>query len=1682
MKIRLYSAAVLLSLLAAFAGFAQDFSNKGKEFWLCFPTHVPGANQAQMALFITSDKNSSGTISVNGYNTTFSVTANQVSAPINIPYSAANINVGETGLVVNKGINVKVNPGQPPVVVYAHIYASARSAASLILPVTALGRKYYSVNFFQRSVGDSRSQFQVIAVEPNTTVRIQRRRNGILDPNITTVTLPAPGNLIQIQDNDDLTGSVIESVSTGTEGCKPIAVFSGSSAVAIGNNSGCVPNSYDPLYQQLYAVNTWGKNFGVINFSNSPNGYHMRVIAAEDGTTVNVGGTTVTLNAGQHYPQTSANPVPYVSPMTVTADKPITVAQYMMSQNCSGGGVGDPDMVILNPVEQNINDISIFSSSLQDISSKYLTVYMPTTAAASFRINNVPPSGNFVPMTPANGYSYLVENLSSLPNTSFRLTADEGFNAIAYGLGNVETYAYSAGTNVKDLYQFVSIQNQFGTVNFPATCKNSPFYFSMVFPYQPTRIEWDFGGLFPAVVNNAPVYDATWTVNGRQLYQYKIAAPYTISTPGTYPIKVTALNPTPDGCNGEQEITYDLQVYERPTADFNFSSNGCVSSPVQFTDNSTTNGRPSVSWSWDFGDATTGNVKNPSHLYSAGGSYLVKFSTITDVGCVSDTAQKTIVVTDPPVAKFAVSGPSCAGNAMTFTDQSTTASGTITKWTWNFGDGPDVVVNTNAPQTHTYATPGTYTVKLTVETAGGCKSIEFSTQVVVTSKPAAGFTFSSGCLPNASIQFTNQSTGGGSLSYLWKFGDGVESTDPNPVHIYTGSGPYTVTLTVTSSNGCTDVISKPLNTLYQQPQANFSVNNLESCLGATVNFTDQSTAPNSTVQSWSWDFGDNTTSTLQNPTKQYTTPGSYTVKLTTVSAAGCVSNVGVKTITVLPLPTASFTTSGLLCTQQSIQLNSTSTPGAGTITQYTWLLNGSPLGGNSASVSFTPTTTGPQNVSLSVLTDKGCVNTIQQAVTINPSPVVDFTLPVFCLPSGTAQFKNLSTISDGTQSQFTYAWQFGDGNTSTQAEPVHTYAAVGPYNVVLTVTSGNGCVGTKQQQLNSVYNPVVASFNAPAEVCLGSATSFTDASSAPGSTVTQWQWNFGDGNTSTQQNPTHTYAAAGTYTVTLSAKSTVGCESPTPFTKTIVVLPPPQASFNIPGPRCVGEDITFADASVANGGSIVKWSWDMGDGNAYVKTSNAPFTHRYTGAGPYTVTLKVETDKGCASTVFTRQVTINVLPVPAFTMPESCLSDPFSQFTDNSTISDGTQSQFTYLWNFGDPNATPGNPNTSTAQNPQHKYTAARNYNVTLTVTSNNGCAASLTQVFGLNGAVPQSVFSVQGGTDICSGTNVTITNNSTVDVGNIVKLEIYWDYANDPTNKQVDDNPAPGITYTKLYPEFFTPASRTYTIRVVAYSGENCLHTSTQTITVKARPQLQFDAVPSVCADVAPFQLNQARLLNGLPGSGQYSGPGVTATGMFDPEAAGNGQHTLRYTFIGDNGCEKFIERVVEVYEVPKADAGPDRVVLEGGSVTLVGSGTGPGLTYLWTPATALNNPAIAQPSASPVADMNYMLRVTTSDGCTSTDQVSVKLLKTPTIPNVFTPNGDGINDKWSIQYLETYPGCTVQVYNRYGQLIFESRGYVRPWDGTRNGKELPAGTYYYIIDPKNGRQQMTGFVDIVR
>jgi gliding motility-associated-like protein len=196
----------------------------------------------------------------------------------------------------------------------------------------------------------------------------------------------------------------------------------------------------------------------------------------------------------------------------------------------------------------------------------------------------------------------------------------------------------------------------------------------------------------------------------------------------------------------------------------------------------------------------------------------------------------------------------------------------------------------------------------------------------------------------------------------------------------------------------------------------------------------------------------------------------------------------------------------------------------------------------------------------------------------------------------------------------------------------------------------------------------------------------------------------------------------------------------------------------------------------------------------------------------------------------------------------------------------------------------------------------------------------------------------------------------------------------------------------------------------------------------------------------------------------------------------------TITYTItlytINTHGCNSdTINKQFTVYPYPKANAGPDKFVLEGGSVQLDGSIYGREPQYAWTPTDYLTDSRILQPrTVNPKTDMTYRLTVTGKGGCQFSDDVYVKLLKFPAIPNTFTPNGDGINDQWRIDYLNTYPNNRVQVFTRTGKLVFESRGYNTPWDGTLKGKPLPFDTYYYIIEPGNGRDPITGYVTIIK
>jgi gliding motility-associated-like protein len=1418
---------------------AQDFSNKGKDFWVGYGYHVRmnGGNggSQQMVLYFATESVTNVSVSIPGlgYQVTYAnIPANSIFTSNPIPKAGTQDARLTTEGISDKGIHIT---SDKPIVAYAHIYDGNVSGATLLFPTNTLGREYYSVNSTQIS-NENRSNgwFYAVAVDTGTTVvEIVPSANTLARPAGIPFTVSLKqgqivnfmGELLSTSADPytgvDLTGSTIRSVSSGTGGCKRIGVFSGSGKISLTCNNGS--SSADNYIVQALPKNAWGKRYLTAPTRNFPNNF-FRVCVTDPSTVVRFNGAVLTnLQRNFFYDFNTSEPG------LIEADKPVMVAQYITSQSaCGNGNPGDPEVIYLSPVEQNIDRVILNSTPNFAITRHFINVVIRSSAVGSFRLDGTAVTG-FQTHPRDQAYAYAMLEVSAGNHT---LQADSGFNAIAYGYGVAESYGYNAGTNVKDLYQFASVKNQYATVNFPAACKSSPFQFSMTFPYRPAQIKWVFGpalngmGLADVTVSS-PQFDSTWVVNDKQLYRYKLPDTYVIPAVGTYPIRIFAQNTTPEGCSGEQEIDYDLQVFERPVASFTVQSSGCVSDSVRFTDNSNLDGRQPILWAWNFGDSKSAGIRNPAHLYAAAGSYGVKYFLVSDIGCISDTATRTVVISDPPVAKFGVSGPGCSGKALTFTDSSTAASGNIAKWTWDFGDNSaKVVATTGAPQAHTYANTGDYTVTLQVENSSGCKSIAFSRQLAIGASPTVNFIFGNGCLPAASVQFTNQST-------------------------------------ITGSTG-------------------------------------------------------------------------------------------------------------------------------------------------------------------------------------NP---------------------------------LSYNWSFGEGSTSIQKDPMHTYNASGPFSTTLVVTAASGCKDSLTKTVNTIFSQPLAAFDAPAERCPGAAFQFTNQSTALNSSVTAWEWNFGDGSAgSSQQNPTYSYTTTGTYTVSLRVTSAVGCVSAV-ATKTVIVNAKPVAGFTVPGNRCETGLLTFTNTSTTGTGIVNKWSWNFGDGGAV--SSQASPSYTYQKAGAYNVTLQVETDKGCVSDVLTRQVSVHPLPKVGFIVPGNCINDPISSFIDTSSIADGSQAQFSWLWNFGDGNALPGN-NSSNVQNGQHRYTATGTYNVSLQVTSKDGCRSSLTQPFTVNGAVPVPQFTFQRSTQICSNDSLVVTDNSNVTPGSLVKLEIFWDYAGNPADITVVDKPARGAIYRHTYPEFFTPATKTFRVRMVVYSGINCLTVKDTTITVLAAPAIRFNPVQPVCASQASFQL--AAEATNMTGTGTYSGRGTSAAGLFNPEAAGQGSHVIRYTFTGTNGCRTASEQTVLVFPVPIVSAGPDKFILEGGSTVLNGSGAGNTVSYQWSPVTALNNATLAQPVAMPVEDITYTLTVTSVDGCSAADQVTVKVLKSPSVPNAFSPNGDGVHDRWEIQYLDSYPGAIIEVFNRYGQKVFESKGYTKPWDGTANGKPLPVGTYYYLIDPKNGRKPISGFVDIIR
>lgn len=450
-----------------------------------------------------------------------------------------------------------------------------------------------------------------------------------------------------------------------------------------------------------------------------------------------------------------------------------------------------------------------------------------------------------------------------------------------------------------------------------------------------------------------------------------------------------------------------------------------------------------------------------------------------------------------PLADFNFTYTPCQNSlSVPFADNSGLNGGTaITSYTWNWGDGTPNGLSAN--ETHTFASEGIQTVTLSV-TNGTCAD-EVVKTITITTKPTANFITTAVC-EGLATDFTDISTTPISpiTNWDWDFtnDNSIDANTQNPSTLFASSGTYTAELTVTSANGCSHSVTKPVE-VYGHAIPNFTANSV--CFGSSTNFTnttDITSNPNTgSISTWSWNFDDSNTSNSQNPSNNYSTPSNnttntiYNVQLSVTTSNGCADDI-TKPVTVYSNPIASFIASEV-CFNTATNFLSSSNGNGNPITSHAWDFTGDnladitgpnminyilPVSGNNT-VSYTVTTTPVIGLT--------CKSSTTQVAITDPIPQASFTFTNNCINNQPNYFDGAgSTVSNGTITD--YAWAFGDGQTEngTQSNTNHVYSLPILYSVTLTVTSDKGCVDSDTKQVE-VYPIPLISVVSNQKVCLG---------------------------------------------------------------------------------------------------------------------------------------------------------------------------------------------------------------------------------------------------------------------------------------------------------------------------------------------------------------------------------------------------------------------------------------------------------------------------------------------------------------------------------------------------------------------------------------------------------------------
>ncbi|MBN9299055.1 MAG: PKD domain-containing protein [Filimonas sp.] len=715
-------------------------------------------------------------------------------------------------------------------------------------------------------------------------------------------------------------------------------------------------------------------------------------------------------------------------------------------------------------------------------------------------------------------------------------------------------------------------------------------------------------------------------------------------------------------------LIFSVVAHAAPVVDFKIKDNGpsggCSPFLPSFV-NTTTGASAGATYKWDFGNGNTPVTKGKDEIVTASYTTPKKYTvtlTVTDGGqAYSKTMEVTVY--QKPTADFTVSNPKgCTPLSTTFTSTATPGDGTISKYFWDFGDGTTNNSGTLSNTTHTYTATQQYDVVLTVTNSYGC-GITVSKPAAVEGVGAVASVFAANktvlCDLSEAAVFSNNSTGPGTLTYTWDFGDGTTSTDKTPSHVYTQKGTYTIKLTTSSSEGCTNTATQ---TNYINAQNFTSAINMPAviCLNTTANFTAQNT-PAATSSEWYFNNMPYTTGT--SISRYFNVTGDYTVKL--VNTFGTCKNTVEKTFTVSPNPALNgfeVDNTALCGAPASVKFRDTSSAAV----KWSWqtYTYGTPFA-TTKEATYNFTSDGVYTIILTITDAIGCTATTSKGIDMrkpNVSVYVKNSNGIYS-STGCEGLKLTFTTSDPANIA-TYKWDFKDGTTSTEAEPVHVFANAGSYYISLSYVTKNGCTGNIAFAVPvDVYKKPKADFYAAStNICGNTPVNFINTTVG---SYTSTTWNFGDGSSSYYyvSNVGHQYNNEGTYSVTMVASNN-GCSDTITKTNYIKVVPPfPKISaqqYTCSGTR---GDVIFSNGSRQATG----WSWTFGDGSpAETYTTNvSTVKHTFTKTGAYKVVLTTTNGQCSVSDSVTAYVLIKQNPVLSADQTTVCTSGSLKVYVRN---------------------------------------------------------------------------------------------------------------------------------------------------------------------------------------------------------------------------------------------------------------------------------------------------------------------------------------------------------------------------------------------------------------------------------